>query len=40
MKLQEAERKLNSLVGVRFSELFTNEELQTIKKIKGKQGSY
>lgn len=38
MKLQEAERKLNSLVGVRFSELFTNEELQTIKKNKGKTG--
>lgn len=38
MKLQEAERKLNSLVGVRFNELFTNEELQIIKINKGRTG--
>lgn len=38
MKLQEAERKLNLLVGVRFNELFTNEELQIIKINKGRTG--
>lgn len=38
MKLYEAEEKLNKLVGVRFSELFTNDELQYIKINKGRTG--
>lgn len=38
MKLYEAERKLNSLVGTRFNALFTEEELQFIKINKGRTG--
>lgn len=38
MKLYEAEAKLNTLVGVRFSDLFTNDELQYIKINKGRTG--
>ena len=38
MKLYEAERKLNSLVGIRFNALFTEEELQFIKINKGRTG--
>ena len=38
MKLYEAERKLNRLVGIRFNELFTEDELQFIKINKGRTG--
>lgn len=38
MKLYEAEEKLNTLVGVCFSDLFTNDELQYIKINKGRTG--
>ena len=38
MKLEEASAKLNSLSGVAFSQLFTAEDLQTIRRNKGKTG--
>lgn len=38
MRLFEAKEKLSPLVGIRFSELFTQDELQYIKINKGKTG--
>lgn len=38
MKLHEAERKLNEIANIKFKDLFTAEELQTIIVNKGKTG--